>query len=141
MWAVSELVQFSCSIPSIALDLLESEEFTKNKNTVESVAYGGAVAPSTIPRAVSKLPSAIAYVSLVPSMYSRHLPTDYFITDNAGAKVSDGAGAVCIIYLTRSVRFPWKGYGLTETSGGCVSVSGGDYLARPLSTYVFQFWG
>ena len=54
------LLLFLCSIPSVALDLLGSEGFTKDKHMVESFGYGGAAAPPTIPRAVSKLPGAPA---------------------------------------------------------------------------------
>lgn len=56
MWQFLIVVSRSCSIPSIAQDLLQNEQFTKEENSVESVSYGGAAAPPTIPKAVSKLP-------------------------------------------------------------------------------------
>lgn len=70
----------SCSVPSIALDLLENENFTKQETHLEGMTYGGAPAPPTIPKAVVKLPggNVSKYVRsfcrhLSPSFYGAHL--------------------------------------------------------------------
>jgi acyl-CoA synthetase (AMP-forming)/AMP-acid ligase II len=130
----------SCSIPSIALDLLENEQFVREKNSVESVSYGGAPAPPTIPKGVSKLPGALTdrYVPFcfILLFSALSLPLCF---ETAVVKVNNDATEECrIVSLTGSIRFPWKGYGLTETSGGCVIAFGEDYLARPLTTYVYR---
>lgn len=44
------------SVPSIALDLLETEKFRKTRSTLEAISYGGAPAPAVIPLGITKLP-------------------------------------------------------------------------------------
>ncbi|KAF8314527.1 acetyl-CoA synthetase-like protein [Clavulina sp. PMI_390] len=53
---MKEKITSTGGVPSIALDLLENEEFLKAKTYLQMISYGGAPAPPQIARNVPKLP-------------------------------------------------------------------------------------
>ncbi|KAF8332680.1 long-chain-fatty-acid-CoA ligase [Cantharellus anzutake] len=56
---VKERITLAGGVPSVAVDLLESEKFRNSEHELESIAYGGASAPPQLPKKLSKLRSPV----------------------------------------------------------------------------------
>lgn len=87
------------SVPSIALDLLENDEFLKTEMHLESISYGGAPAPPQIAQSIPKLPGGNVgkYVSISYHLTSCLRPLLYAYTIGPPAvKVSVTLGQLCL---------------------------------------------